>query len=222
MSEAEILNTSSIVNTHHDHDHNDGHDHDHETAIEKSPYACSYCDIPNPACVVKCEVCNKWFCNGKLGNRGSHIITHLVLSKHNRISLHPEGDLGDSTLECYNCGTKNIFVLGFVSAKQENVVVILCRSPCAQQKDDNWDTMQWQSLIEDRQLLSWLAQPPKEEDLINAINVNYDQITKLEIKWRLNKDATLEDLVDDNEEEEINVDPILMRYTDASRTQVAI
>lgn len=219
MSEGEIINTSVSVNNHHDHDHNDGHDHDHETAIEKSPYACSYCDISNPACVVKCEVCNKWFCNGKLGNRGSHIITHLVLSKHNRISLHPEGDLGDSTLECYNCGTKNIFVLGFVSAKQENVVVILCRSPCAQQKDDNWDTMQWQSLIEDRQLLSWLAQPPKEEDLINAINVNYDQITKLEIKWRLNKDATLEDLVDDNEEEEINVDPILMRYTDAYQYQ---
>lgn len=184
---------------------------------ERPYYACSYCGISNTSCVVKCEICNKWFCNGKLGNKGSHIITHLVLSKHNKVSLHPEGDLGDSTLECYNCGTKNIFVLGFVSAKQENVVVILCRLPCSQQKDSNWDTQQWQSLIEDRQLLSWIVKAPSDEDLLHASNISYDQISKLEMKWRLNKNATIDDLVEN--EEEIEIAPILMRYTDAYQYQ---
>lgn len=179
--------------------------------------ACSYCGIHNHSTLVKCDICQKWFCNGKFGNKGSHIITHLVLSKHNRISLHPDAELGDSTLECYNCGSKNIFVLGFVSAKQENVVVILCRLPCAQQKDSNWDTQQWQSLIEDRQLLSWIAHYPNDEDLINAQNINYDQIVKLEMKWRLNKDATLDDLVET--EQEVEIPPILMRYTDAYQYQ---
>lgn len=195
------------------------HNHVEEDNITtpQDVYSCSYCGISNSSCVVKCEICNKWFCNGKLGNRGSHIITHLVLSKHNKISLHPNGDLGDSTLECYNCGTKNIFVLGFVSAKQENVVVILCRLPCSQQKDSNWDTQQWQSLIEDRQLLSWVAQFPTSEDLNNALNISYDQIVKLEMKWRLNKDATLDDLVE--KDEEIEISPILMRYNDAFQYQ---
>jgi regulator of nonsense transcripts 1 len=203
-------------------EHHENHDHNNNTdqitdLTTSSEYACSYCGISNPSCVVKCEICNKWFCNGKSGNRGSHIITHLVLSKHNKISLHPESDLGDSTLECYNCGTKNIFILGFVSAKQENIVVILCRLPCAQQKDSNWDTQQWQSLIEDRQLLSWVAQYPTGEDLNLASNINYDQITKLEMKWRLNKDAKITDLIE--EEEEIEIEPILMRYTDAYQYQ---
>lgn len=30
---------------------------------ELPPHACSYCGIHNPACVVKCLICNKWFCN---------------------------------------------------------------------------------------------------------------------------------------------------------------
>lgn len=188
----------------------------HNLESDRPYYACSYCGISNASCVVKCEICNKWFCNGKLGNRGSHIITHLVLSKHNSVSLHPDGDLGDSTLECYNCGNKNIFVLGFVSAKQENVVVILCRLPCAQQKDSNWDTTEWQSLIEDRQLLSWVAHHPTDEDLINASSITYDQIIKLEMKWRLDKNATIDDL---EEEKEVEIAPILMRYTDPYQYQ---
>lgn len=216
-----LIHENHLIHEHNNHEHND-HDHlmhsnnDDELNLTKPYYACSYCGISNPSCVVKCEICNKWFCNGKLGNRGSHIITHLVLSKHNSISLHPDGDLGDSALECYNCGNKNIFVLGFVSAKQENVVVILCRLPCAQQKDSNWDTNEWQSLIEDRQLLSWVAHYPTDEDLINASSITYDQIIKLEMKWRLDKTATIEDL---EEEKEIEVVPILMRYTDPYQYQ---
>lgn len=174
-------------------------------------HACAYCGVFNPQCVIKCNLCNKWFCNDGDSSGGSHIITHLVLSKHNAVQTHPSSVVGDSVLECYLCGNHNIFVLGFVSAKEANTVVILCRLPCAQKKDPKWDTENWQALIEDRKILNWLVQEPRDEDKIHASasKITTDQMRKLESKWRIDKDATLDDLVD---ETEIEVAPILMRY----------
>ena len=48
--------------------------------------------------------------------------------------LHKDSPLGDTLLECYSCGARNAFALGFVPVKSENSVVLLCRQ--AQQK---WD-----------------------------------------------------------------------------------
>jgi hypothetical protein len=45
-------------------------------------YACKYCGIHDPSCVVMCNVCKKWFCNGRGNTSGSHIINHLVRAKH--------------------------------------------------------------------------------------------------------------------------------------------
>ncbi|CAH2350016.1 ATP-dependent helicase Nam7p [[Candida] railenensis] len=191
-------------------------------------HACSYCGIHSPNCVVKCNTCNKWFCNSKNGNNngGSHIVTHLVKARHNVVSLHEDSDLGDTTLECYNCGNQNVFILGFVSAKQESIVVILCRLPCAQSKDVNWDTSNWQSLIEERQFLPWVANNiPPEEEQVNAKVVTYQQIIKLENQWRLNKQTTIEDVKPEDganggiDEEDEEILPILMRYNDAYQYQ---
>ncbi|SCV00280.1 LAMI_0G04016g1_1 [Lachancea mirantina] len=188
------------------------------TAIRtESEYACAYCGIDSPKCVAKCNTCNKWFCNSRNGTSSSHIINHLVLSHHNVVSLHPESDLGDTVLECYNCGCKNAFVLGFVSAKTEAVVVLLCRLPCAQTKNINWDTDQWQSLIENRQFLSWVAEEPGEDELLKARIITPAQISKLEAKWRSNKDATINDIESQDEQEQVT--HVLMRYTDAYQYQ---
>ena len=49
--------------------------------------------------------------------------------------------IGETVLECYSCGVRNVFVLGFIPAKADSVVVLLCRQPCAAQsslKDMNW------------------------------------------------------------------------------------
>jgi regulator of nonsense transcripts 1 len=43
----------------------------------------------------------------------------------------------------------------------------LCRQPCASQsslKDINWDSSQWQPLIQDRCFLSWLVKIPSEQE----------------------------------------------------------
>ena len=45
-------------------------------------HACKYCGIHDPGCVVMCNVCKKWFCNGKGNTSGSHIVNHLVRAKH--------------------------------------------------------------------------------------------------------------------------------------------
>ena len=52
------------------------------------PHACAYCGIHDVQAVVKClhQDCQKWFCNGKgLNEYGSHIVLHLVKSKHKEI-----------------------------------------------------------------------------------------------------------------------------------------
>lgn len=51
-------------------------------------------------------------------------------------------------------------MLGFISAKTESVVVLLCREPCLSVnalKDMNWDLSQWCPLIDDRCFLQWLV-----------------------------------------------------------------
>jgi len=102
---------------------------DEEGAVvqELPEWACSYCGIHSPSSVVKCMQCNKWFCNGKGHTTGSHIVTHLVKARHKEVSLHPDTPLGDTVLECYQCGTRNVFILGFIPAKKDTVVVLLCR-----------------------------------------------------------------------------------------------
>ncbi|KAI8455720.1 RNA helicase-domain-containing protein [Phakopsora pachyrhizi] len=75
---------------------------------ELPPHACAYCGIHSPSSVVKFH------------STGSHIVNHLVRAKHK-----------ETTPECYNCGSKNVFTLGFIPAKSDTVVVLLCRQPCA-------------------------------------------------------------------------------------------
>lgn len=176
--------------------------------------SCSYCSISCTKSLVKCDICQRWFCNASTGTSGSHIVTHLVHARHNQVSLHGDSDLGATALECYNCGSRNVFILGFVSAKQDSVVVILCRIPCAQKKDATWDTSHWQPIIDNRLFLPWVAEIPSEEDLISAREVQNLLIVKLESQWRMNLKATIDDITE-IEDEETEILPILMRYNDA-------
>ncbi|SOV77042.1 regulator of nonsense transcripts, putative [Plasmodium sp. gorilla clade G3] len=93
-------------------------------------YRCRYCEIDSIDSVVQCNNCKRWFCNGSYGTCGSHIVTHLVRSKHKEIRLHKNSLLGETILECYNCACRNVFLLGFLPTSEEGVVVIICRDPC--------------------------------------------------------------------------------------------
>jgi hypothetical protein len=169
-------------------------------------HACAYCGISNPNCVVRCERTKKWFCNGRGGSSASHIVTHLVRSKSKEVSLHPEAPLGDTVLECYNCGCRNVFLLGFVPAKTDSVVVLLCREPCLQLselKDMDWDLSRWEPIIRDRAFLSWVVSSPSMEEEKKAMEISPAQIHKLEDLWKESPDGKLEDLDKPGQEDDV-------------------
>jgi regulator of nonsense transcripts 1 len=157
------------------------------------PHACAYCTAHNPSSVVRCVRTGKWFCNGRGGTSGAHIVQHLVRSKCKEVCLHPESPLGDAVLECYNCGCRNVFLLGFIPSKtQTGVVVLLCREPCLNLealKDAGWDLSLWQPIIEDRAFLPWLVHVPSKEEEAAARPVSAAQITGIEMLWRKKPDA---------------------------------
>uniref|UniRef100_A0A0V0J7I1 Regulator of nonsense transcripts 1 n=1 Tax=Schistocephalus solidus TaxID=70667 RepID=A0A0V0J7I1_SCHSO len=187
-------------------------DDDAVTIGEELPeHACAYCGISDPAAVVYCNTTKKWFCNSRGNTSGSHIVNHLVRSRSKEVSLHKDSPLKDTVLECYVCGSKNVFLLGFVPAKSESVVVLLCRHPCANQnKDMHWDPTQWQPLIQGRQFLSWLVKVPSEEEQAKARQISAQQINRLEELWKENPLAEVSDLERPGIEKE--VEPILLRY----------
>ncbi|KAJ3043729.1 ATP-dependent helicase NAM7 [Rhizophlyctis rosea] len=191
-----------------------------EPHFELPAHACKYCGIHSTSSVVKCMQCNKWFCNASTSTPGSHIVNHLVRSKHKEVSLHPESPLGETVLECYNCGCRNVFLLGFIPAKSDTVVVLLCRQPCASvpsSKDMNWDLSQWLPLIEDRAFLNWLVKVPSEQERFRSRQITKTQIQKLEQMWTENRDASLEDLEKPGLDDEPA--PVLLRYEDAYHYQ---
>lgn len=185
-------------------------------------HACRYCGIHDPNCVVKCNVpnCKKWFCNFRGLTAGSHIVNHLVRSKHKEAITHPDGPLGETTLECYNCGSRNVFLLGFIPARLESVVLLLCREPCMSNhalKEANWDLSKWQPLIEDRAFLPWLVKGPAEKDQLRARPISASQINKLEELWKKSPDAQLEDLDKPGVDDEPT--SVMLRYDDAYQYQ---
>ncbi|KAK4019881.1 regulator of nonsense transcripts 1 [Daphnia magna] len=184
------------------------------------PHACKYCGIHDPGCVVMCNICKKWFCNGKGNTSGSHIVNHLVRAKHKEVTLHRDGPLGETVLECYSCGVRNVFVLGFIPAKADSVVVLLCRQPCAAQsslKDMNWDIEQWKPLIADRCFLSWLVRSPSEAEQMRARQLTAQQLNRLEEMWKEKPEASFEDLERPGVDEEPQ--HVLLRYEDGYQYQ---
>ncbi|KAK5804720.1 hypothetical protein PVK06_032371 [Gossypium arboreum] len=200
-------------------DEDGGYEYGKGDSVEHS---CRYCGVSNPACVVRCNVpsCRKWFCNSRGNTSGSHIVNHLVRAKHKEVCLHKDSPLGETILECYNCGCRNVFLLGFISAKTESVVVLLCREPCLNVnafKDMNWDLSQWCPLIDDRCFLQWLVKVPSEQEQLRARQISAQQINKVEELWKTNPDTSLEDLEKPGIDDEPQ--PVALKYEDAYQYQ---
>lgn len=73
-----------------------------------------------------------------------------VKAKLKEVQLHKDSPLGDTIMECYNSGSRNVFALGFVPLKTDNTVVLLQRdTPANAQgiKDLSVDVNTWEALI---------------------------------------------------------------------------
>ena len=191
---------------------------DHYDEPNLPPYSCRYCGIHDPACVAMCVESGKWFCNA--GGQ-SHLVHHLVKARNNQVQLHPESPLGDTVLECYNCASKNAFVMGFVPASSSSVVVLLCRV-CVETipalKDMDWELSQWHPLIQDRKFLPWLIKVPSDKVLVRARDVTASQMNRLEELWKTEPDARFADL-DRPDVEEEEMAPTLLQYEDGYHYQ---
>ena len=195
---------------------------DHYDEENLPEYSCRYCGIHDPACVAHCVETKKWFCNAVVGNGGSHLVNHLVRSRSHQIQLHPESPLGDTVLECYNCASKNSFVLGFVPASSSSVVVLLCRV-CVETvpalKDMDWELAQWHPLIQDRKFLPWLIKVPSDKLLLRAREISQGQMAKLEELWKEEPDARFADLNRPDIVEHEEMAPTLLQYEDGFHYQ---
>ena len=195
---------------------------DHYDEANLPEYACRYCGIHDPSCVARCVETDKWFCNASIETGASHLVHHLVRSRSHQVQLHPESPLGDTVLECYNCGSKNAFVLGFVPASSSSVVVLLCRV-CVETvpalKDMDWELSQWHPLLQDRKFLPWLIKVPADKLLLRARDISQTQMIQLENLWKTEPDARCADLDRPDREEEIDLRPTLQRYDDGFHYQ---
>ena len=199
-------------------------DEDDETnaePVELPEHACSYCGIHNPASVALCLGTGKWFCNARLGMPASCMVQHLVRSRKSAVQLHRESPLGDSLLECYNCGNHNVFMLGFVPTKKDGVVVLICRKcMLLNAMKEMFELSKWTSLIEDKAFLPWLLKTPSDKEQLRARQVTTGQINKLEERWKTDPTATWEDLEkNEGDEEQNSVQHVLANYTDGFQYQ---
>ena len=181
--------------------------------------SCAYCGVHNPACIVRCNKTGKWFCNARSGTLpASCIVYHLVRSKNKEVTLHRDSPLGETVLECYVTGIRNVFQLGFVPVQSgtENVVVLLARDPetfIAGRDTLDWDLSQWQALIQDKQFLPWLVKVPSEAEKLRARHITAAQANALEELWKTNPNATLEDTEQDEHDQDVA--PVSLAYEDA-------
>ena len=197
---------------------------DHYDEENLPEHACRYCGIHDPACVAKCVETGKWFCNAAAGSGGSHLVHHLVRARCHQVQLHYNSPLGDTVLECYNCASKNVFVLGFVPASTSSVVVLLCRV-CVETvpalKDMDWELSQWHPLIQDRKFLPWLIKVPSDKLMLRARDISQAQMSRLEDLWKTTQpDAKYADLHrPDVLETEEEVAPTMQTYEDGFHYQ---
>lgn len=185
-------------------------------------WACSYCGFrTNPSAVVKCMHTNRWFCNARNVNSSSCIVAHLVKANRKEVVLHKSSPLGDSVLECYATGARNVFALGYVPCVgDENTVVLLSRDIPASHatiKGLNLDMSQWEPLIQDRAFVDWLVSHPEGRELRGSKKLRIEEAKRLEDMWKQgNSDARLDDLATLISDEE-SVLPVALHYKDASQ-----
>lgn len=72
----------------------------HVADVEAPEWACRFCGIHDPACVVRCVESGKWFCNSCGNASGSHIIQHLVRSRNNQVCARLRPDPVASLSRC--------------------------------------------------------------------------------------------------------------------------
>ena len=127
--------------------------------------------------------------------------------------LHPDNPIGVDNLECYVCGGKNIFLLGFVTL-EESQVALVCRMPCltTNNTDLNWDPNDFMPMVQEKTLADWLVKPSSDNTMKRARQITYEQVSMLEEMRKNNPDVKVEDLNQNGKKKKLR--EVLLRYED--------
>lgn len=166
------------------------------SASSASPpeHACAYCGLAVPECVVLCEATGRWFCNTPRNvGVASCVVAHFATSRLRACRLHPASPLGDAPLECYSCGGRNPFVLGYVPLRGEDTVLMLCRDTPATAPGLaglDVDLSAWAPVVCDRAFVPWLVRAPTDEERLrdrrtrSRGRVSVARAAAMEVAWR--------------------------------------
>ena len=185
-------NQEEEINNKMEKENNSEEEEEDDNKNRNSNFACAYCGLSSETHLAQCLECKKWFCNGKNDAYSpSHIIFHLTKSKHKEVYLSQASQVGEITLQCYNCACKNIFLLGFLESKEGGNGFIICREPCLTKwkiDDTYFDKTKWGPLINEKKLLDWIVKEPKSDSELRIIQrVNIRKMSKFEEKWEKEK-----------------------------------
>lgn len=155
--------------------------------LDKVSIECSYCSVVEKHTLVKCDTCYKFFCNGRGKTYSSHIVEHLVKSRHKTVSIEE----GTKSIHCFSCGNRNVFEQGFVRA--ENALVILCRLPCSIESYilSMAKFSDWQPVIFGQMVQPCLVPSPNAA----GMNITRNEIHLLENDWAAADFRSAESLV---------------------------
>ena len=98
--------------------YNDNVQTEYNQRIMLNKTSCLFCEIDKKEILIKCNECEKLFCNGSSQIPKSHIIFHLQKSSHKIISLYPF----DKIVDCEKCKDNNIFNLYLLKTSNENKI----------------------------------------------------------------------------------------------------
>ncbi|CAD8211161.1 unnamed protein product [Paramecium octaurelia] len=188
-----------------------------EQQLQIADYSCEYCLQSDVNAVAQCLQCKRWYCNCATKS-GSHIILHLIKSKHSQISLHEQNKVQITTIECYICEQRNMFTLGQVNVKvdgEENIL-ILCRGclPLKQSDKITWDSNDYQPLIKDKCIQDWLL---GQGEKLNSRMVTLERINQYEEERKQKPQLKFEDF--DRKGPNQQLKEVQLRYKDANHYQ---
>lgn len=98
-------------------------------SLSKNESNCSTClelKEPSESDLIKCVICQKFFCNRESPHVSTHIIHHMISERHFYLEKNK------NPICCGKCDAKNFFSLGFIknSKKKFNLKDIICRKCC--------------------------------------------------------------------------------------------
>ncbi|CAG9462982.1 unnamed protein product [Pedinophyceae sp. YPF-701] len=198
---------------------------DKDAEVPGDPEKCAYCGIGDPRCLVQCVATQKWFCNGRVGTGHACIVHHMLRGQHKDVRLHRSSPLGDSVLECSVTGARNAFNLGFVLHPDTNKPIVVARSVLlgtGAPLDVAADFDSWEPVIVERQFVPALVAHPSDEQVMGARRLTPSQLRRLEAAWKVDPNATAEDLPKDGETASTApLEPVPLRYSDAMKYEIS-